>query len=151
MSAPGHRRREADIQREGTLTIFVPGRLTNPMNGPHGHWSTRAKWAREWRQRTGAAILHHVAQHRAGRQLGPYGERLGVVLGEAMHVSFLLHTWNAVDSDALGPMVKPCRDALIDMRLIHSDAPDSGHVFEYAQVVNRKARGVTITITPRTP
>jgi hypothetical protein len=44
--------------------------------------------------------------------------------------------------------VKPIRDALVECGLLHSDAPDSGHIFVYHQVVDRAHRGVEIIVEP---
>jgi hypothetical protein len=119
------------------LSIFVPGPLNNPMNGPRGgHWAKHARWARNWRERTAQRLWLER------RQLPPPSSEPR----EPKRVTFTLQTWNRVDDDALGPMAKPCRDALIDAGLLHSDAPNSGHDFVYAQVVNRKERGIRITV-----
>jgi hypothetical protein len=123
------------------LQVFVPGPLYNPMNGQHGHWSKRARWARQWRERT----AHHLLVEQLGRK--PWFLRVDPCAPK--RVTFLLHTWNRVDDDALGPMAKPCRDALVDAGLIHSDASDSGHEFVYAQGIARADRGIQITISPR--
>jgi hypothetical protein len=120
---------------EQPFSIFVPGPLQNPMNGPHGHWSKHARWARNWRERTAQRLF--VAQHY---------DRLPRPSSASKHVTFTLQTWNRVDDDALGPMAKPCRDALIDAGIIHSDAPNSGHRFSYAQTIDRTHRGVRITV-----
>jgi hypothetical protein len=122
------------------IHIFVPGPLYNPMNGSHGSWHKRARWARNWRERTAQRLF--VEAHRGGintLRWPPHGPK---------RVTFTLQTWNAVDDDALGPMAKPCRDALIDAGIIHSDAPDSGHAFVYAQRIDRAHRGVQITVAP---
>ncbi len=116
------------------LQVFVPGPLRNPMNGSHGHWSKHARWARQWRERTHLAVLEAGVSWAGLRE------------NQEKRVTFLLHTHNRVDSDALGPMVKPCRDALIDVGLIRDDGPNSGNVFEYAQKIDRARRGVRITI-----
>ena len=67
-------------------------------------------------------------------------------VAEPKAIRFLAQTGATWDDDAIPAGIKPIRDALIGY-VIHSDAPDSGHRFEYAQVVNRKERGVRITIT----
>jgi hypothetical protein len=123
-----------------SIVVFVEGPLYNPMNGSHGHWSKRARWARQWRERAGMTLLAGgarawVAQHRTTTP---------------KDIAFLLHTFNRVDTDALGPMVKPCRDALMDAGIIASDGPDAGHTFTYSQRIDRAHRGVRITIEPRT-
>jgi hypothetical protein len=126
---------------------FVPGALRNPLNGSfsRAHWSAKSRWAKEWKARTVAMMTQQMV---ATQLLAVYGEPLGVILEHPKRVSFLAHTGAPWDDDAIPAGCKPIRDALIGYA-IHSDAPDSGHVFEYAQVVNRKRRGVLITITPR--
>jgi len=57
------------------------------------------------------------------------------------------HTWNHWDDEeGVNAACKPLRDGLVDARVIHSDAADSGHVFSYAQIVDRARRGVEITV-----
>jgi hypothetical protein len=118
------------------LVVFVPGRLGNPLNGPHGHWSKHARWAKQWRERTHLAWLEK------------YQRRGDLVPTVPKLIRFRAHTWNAVDDDALSAMCKPVRDALRDIGLIHDDSPGSGHVFVYGQVIERSHRGVQITVEP---
>lgn len=124
------------------FSVFVAGPLYNPMNGSHGTWHKRARWARQWRERTAQHLF--VAQLKSQLLLRAKAEA-------PKQIAFELRTWNKVDDDALGPMAKPCRDALMDAGVIHSDAPDSGHVFRYSQVVNRAERGIRITVEVSTP
>lgn len=118
------------------LEVFVPGPLYNPLNGPHGHWAQRAWWVRNVRTRTHGALLHAQALGRCS----PAAPK---------RIEFLAQTGGTWDDDNLRAGLKPVRDALQDAGIIHSDAPRSGHVFVYAQVIDRAHRGVRITITPR--
>lgn len=121
-------------------TIFVPGKLVNVLNGSHGHWSRRARWAKQWRERAYLTMLTTPKFMQA------------VSAGDAAtpkRITFTAHTHNRVDSDGLAAMLKPSRDALKDAGIIHDDGPDSGHVFEYAQVIDRAHRGVAITWAAR--
>lgn len=124
------------------IELFVPGVLKNPLNGSfsRAHWSARSKWARDWHERTMLVVRH-------GQLLYPRAYET-MRLKEPKRIAFLAQTGATWDDDAIPAGLKPIRDALIGY-VIHSDAPDSGHVFEYAQVINRKARGVRITIVPR--
>lgn len=115
------------------LEVFVPGNLINVMNGSHGHWRARARWAKTWREKTNIAFRVKYLQ----RPIEPTTPKL---------VRFLANTWNPVDDDALGPMLKPCRDELKALGLIHDDGPASGHSFVYGQRVCRRERGVRITV-----
>jgi hypothetical protein len=118
------------------LEIFVPGTLRNPLNGSWGGWHKHAKLAKDWRERTATAILvKWIVSGRPGRN--PRG---------AKAISFTAHVGRHWDDDNLPAAIKPIRDGLVDAGLIHSDAPDSGHTFTYAQCVDRNARGVKITI-----
>jgi hypothetical protein len=121
----------------GGFSVFVAGPLRNPMNGSHGHWSKHARWARQWRERT----AQHLFVAQLSKQLWPRATPT-----VPKRIAFELRTWNRVDDDALGPMAKPCRDALMDAGVIHSDAPDSGHSFSYSQIINRAERGVRISV-----
>lgn len=123
------------------MTVFVPGPLRNPLNGSHGHWSKHRAWAKDWRERT-----HHELWLALRMQL----PRVNAVRMDAAYaarpkqVRFLACTYNAVDDDNLRAMLKPCRDALKDARIIHDDGPTSGHVFVYQQRIARVERGVEI-------
>lgn len=119
------------------LEVWVPGPLTNPMNGSHGHWSTHYRWAKDWRERTHQHLFAAIGAFRL------YNPR------EAKRVIFTAHTARRWDTDNLAAGMKPCRDALKDAGLIHDDGPDSGHRFEYAQRIDRQHRGVLITVTLR--
>lgn len=119
-----------------TYTIFVSGPLHNPLNGSRGHWSKHARWSRQWRDRTGMAWL--VAYPRP-HGIAPRAPKL---------VRFLANTGATWDDDNLAAGMKPMRDALCDLGVIHSDAPSSGHRFEYGQRIDRKRRGVLITVEP---
>lgn len=126
------------------IEVFIPGALRNPLNGSlsRAHWSVRSKWANGWKDRTVWAL-------RSGAPL--YQQAYDSMrLAEPKLVRFLAQTGARWDDDNLPAGIKPIRDALIGY-VIHSDAPGSGHLFEYAQVVNRAHRGVRITIAPREP
>jgi hypothetical protein len=118
--------------------VFVPGPLFNPMNGSHGHWSKRARWAKGWRERTGMLLLSYLGQH--------YYFTAPPRATEPKVVTFHAQTGARWDDDNLRAGMKPIRDACKDAGLIHDDGPDSGHVFEYTQAINRQQRGVRITI-----
>jgi len=131
----------ADIAR---LSVFVPGPLVNPMNGSHGHWAKHARWARTWRERAYLALFRDFMER---RHLGS-GPRMadGRV---PKRITFLAQTGARWDDDNLRAGMKPIRDALKDAGIIHDDGPASGHTFCYEQIVNRKERGVQITVELR--
>lgn len=114
------------------MTIFIPGRLRNPLNGSWGGWRKHARLAKEWRERTAQYIFadrqHWVIVPRAPKT-----------------VTFTAHVGAGWDDDNLPAAIKPIRDALVGT-VIHSDAPDSGHTFVYRQVIDRKHRGVEIAV-----
>lgn len=122
--------------------IFIPGKLVNPLNGSHGHWSRSAKYREGWRR---SVIDHAVLEH--WRETFP-------LPASDKRITFRAHVWNLFDEgDGLPATCKPIRDALGPGKpgkrgagIIHSDAPDSGHRFVYEQVVDRKHPGVEITI-----
>ena len=120
------------------LDVFVPGPLSNPLNGSRGHWSKHARWARQWRDRAGLVLLE--ARTRQPRRSWPWAPELPKL------VMFQCHVWSLFDDDALPGICKPIRDALVDARVIDGDAPGHGHGFAYTQTINRQARGVRITI-----
>lgn len=129
------------------LTVFVPCRLTNPLNGSHGHWRTAAKRVKAHREAT-HAVIWAALRNNPERVLW----EIRVPAATPKRVTFCCHVVRRFDSDALPGMCKPFRDALQDhgVRLIHSDGPDSGHHFQYSQVV-AKPLGVMITVTLAAP
>lgn len=131
---------------EGRLVAWVPGRLRNPLNGAHQHWSQSAKDRRGWRGRTFLCCTD--AMRRAGITLGrqdasPWHPAYRKV------VVLTAYVWNLYDEDGLAAALKGIVDGLRDARLIHDDGPKSGHRFERRQLINRKHRGVEIVVEPR--
>ena len=138
--------------RDGVLSVWVPGRPSNPLNGTlaHAHWSKRARWARGWRERASVALW--------GKMLAPKW------VGEVAHwpweqedaklVTFTVYGPSRFDDDNLTAVVKPVRDALKDMAVIDDDRPSSGHEFKYDQAKpSRKpdsVYGIAVTIARRT-
>ena len=123
---------------ETRLIAWVPGRLTNPLNSSHGHWTKRAKEQKRWRERTFLCCTD--AMRRAKYQ----------VPGEAPKVVVLTaYVWNLYDEDGLAAALKAVVDGLRDARLIHDDGPKGGHRFARRQVINRTHRGVEVLIEPR--
>ena len=117
------------------LSVFVPGRLTNPLNGSFGTWFKHARIARGWRERTAQAFWAEKYAH--GRwALNPMAPK---------RITFTAHVGATWDDDNLPAAIKPCRDALQGI-VIHTDAPGGGHTFCYRQVTDRANRGVQITV-----
>jgi hypothetical protein len=116
-----------------TITLFCAGRLSNPLNGSHRHWSARAQWASEWRHRTRIAWLE------AGKPTwdGP------------ATVTFTCYVARRFDSDAVPSLVKAVRDQAVRDILGTDDGPSCGHSFVYTQERRPDRRGVLIEITPR--
>jgi len=122
-------------RREGELTFFIPGKLENHAN-QRSHWRRYATYRKLWREKT---HLMAICSANTRGWTGPFSR-------VPKRITFVAHTWNTLDSDGLQNALKSCRDGLVSCRLIHSDAPDSGHTFSYAQVVDRKQRGVKVTV-----
>jgi hypothetical protein len=124
------------------IDVFVPGPLTNPMNGSQGgHWSKHSRWARQWRERTAERFRVFLLTD---------GRRLTIDAAAPKRIAFYAIVFNRFDGDGLEAALKPCRDALKDAHIIDDDRDSAGHVFGYEQHVDRKgARGVRITISPR--
>lgn len=118
------------------MTVFIPGPLKNPLNGSHGHWSKHRRWAKDWRERT-----HQILWLALRNDL----HRVKADAACPKTITFRAYTYNAVDDDNLRAMLKPCRDALKDARIIDDDGPRSGHVFLYEQQIARASRGVEIS------
>lgn len=116
------------------VKMYVRGKLKNPLNGSHRHWSVKAKERARWRE----MIL--AAWKEMGQPTMAPGPK---------RVHFHAFTWNEMDTDGLVASLKPCRDALVDARLISDDSPRAGNRFTYDQEIRRKLRGVEITVEPR--
>lgn len=114
-------------------TFFLPWKLTNQLNGSHGHWAPRAKDRKRLREAS------HVLARRMTRPLTAEASR-------PKRITFELRTWNPWDDDALAAACKPLRDGLMDAGVIHQDGPASGHRFVYTQSVARHQRGVWVTV-----
>jgi hypothetical protein len=118
------------------IVFFVPGKLSNPLNGSWGSWRKHWRIARDWRERT----VQYAACALDWTPLARGSERT------PKRVTFRAHTARPWDEDNIRAAVKPLRDGLMNARLIHDDSPTSGHLFVYEQVVDRTRRGVEITV-----
>lgn len=112
------------------LAIFCAGWLINPLNASGWMWQKRVRYARQWKERVALSMLE------ADRTFWP--------ASAPKRVTFTASTYNRMDSDGLQAALKPVRDAMIECGVIHSDAPNSGHEFLYAQKIDRARRGVEI-------
>ena len=118
------------------LDIFLPGELSNPLNGSHRHWSVRARWAKIWRTKT-----HLLVSARP--------EVRGLDSTAPKIIRFVANLWNLMDEgDGIRAALKPVLDGLRDARVIHSDGPGCGHLFVYGQRIDRRQRGVRILVEP---
>ena len=122
----------------GRLLAWVPGRLTNPLNGSHKHWAVKARDRKGWREVT--ALCVGSAMRIANWGYAPFFPKVVILTA---------FTWNTYDDDGLAAALKPVVDGLRDARLIHSDDPQSGHRIERRQVIDRKHRGVEVVVEPR--
>ena len=116
------------------VDLFVPGPIQNPLNGllSRAHWTRKSKWANGWKASTKAVWWRDIGGRLPDRH-------------RPKRVMFVAHVGAKWDTDNLPAAIKPIRDALIGLA-IHSDGPDSGHEFVYRQLVDRKHRGVEITV-----
>lgn len=138
------RRAQQPVKEPGELlAIFVAGPVKNPLNGSlsRAHWSKKSRWAKGWRERTQMVLLEAI-------QALPFG-MLPADKRAPKLCEFTAHLVRRMDDDNLAASMKPCRDALKDMRVIHEDDPTSGHVFRYRQTNVSGRRGVEIRVSPR--
>lgn len=129
------------------LAIWVPC-LLRGKNGPHGQlvrhasgkvWSERATSKKTLRDQVATAIFLQTAWAKMKRP-APRAPKI---------VNFIAYVAREWDDDGLAYALAGARDALITMGVIHDDAPAAGHVFNYAQHVDRKLsapRGVEIRV-----
>jgi hypothetical protein len=131
------------VVAETSLTVFVPTRLVNPTNERAAHWGGRATRAK--RQRAAVAMAVWAALRNPSREARMTVWRITAKPETPKHITLTGHVARKLDGDGLQAALKHCRDGLIDCGLIHDDGPDSGHRFDYAQVV-RAPTGVLITV-----
>lgn len=66
---------------------------------------------------------------------------------EPKRITMTALVWNLFDAhDGLRNACKPVVDGLVRGGVIHSDAPNCGHIFEYGQRIDRARRGIEILI-----
>lgn len=140
---------EAEIRR-----TFIPGKITNPMNGAQGRgWRTTARERKDWRRASATAGILELRfpQH-------------DVKVPKRVTVTAFVH--NRFDShDGLRAALKPVIDGLgprttkwrrVDGRVtpviglgadvISGDEDQLGNEFHYAQQIDRKRPGVLIEV-----
>lgn len=125
----------------GALTVFVPGTPSN-MKNKVGHWSKRARWAKEWRTRAAAAMYAQVPPappHLRGWPWPPW---------EPKRVTFTVYGKSRFDDDNVALVCSPARDALQDMAVIDNDG-NVAHRFTYEQAKPTRAAGATHGIAIR--
>ena len=117
-----------------TITLFLPGVLTNPLNASGWtHWK-RSRWSANWK------TIVHVRWLLADRPTwaGP------------ATVTFTGQVRRLFDDEGFIAACKPIRDASVRLILGTDDGPRCGHRFFYAQQVRPAAeRGVLVEVTPR--
>lgn len=124
----------------GGFTVFVPGHLQNHLNRP-AHWAKVNEYRSGWHQRVTAAIVTETHAH--GWATSPEWATV------PKEVWLVATVWNLYDEDGLSAALKPVLDALVKNRVLHTDAPESGHVVYYGQRQDRRKRGVTIEVRER--
>lgn len=132
---------------KGRLIAWVPGRLSNPLNGAHGHWAAQSRDRKGWRERTMLCVRQAAQQ--SGTRLGRPGDHRGSPPWPSDWPKLIVLTafvWNRYDDDGLRAACKPVVDGLRDADAIHDDGPKSQHRIEYRQQINRKRRGVEIVV-----
>jgi len=127
------------------LAVWVPGKLVNPLNAGAWGWQKRSRTAKAWKDRTTLAIFEANLWRQSQATFFPGWDHTPKC------VLFHASVFHKFDSDGLQAACKPIRDTLIQCGVIHSDAPDSGHEFVYAQMIDRARRGVEIRVSLRPP
>ena len=123
----------------------MPCQLRNHAN-VGGHWTKKAGYQKRLREKTQAVAFVAAAEVDRG-----YWPLIGttVVARQPKCIELTAYVWNYFDThDGLRNALKPVVDGLVRARVIHSDAHACGHLFLYAQILDRKRRGVAISITP---
>ena len=125
------------------VKVWIPGKLENPLNGSHGHW-TQARSLGEVAARKSADVSTHYEDAALGLADPPRRPR-STSPSRPTSGPVLTTTTSEQRSSTY-------RDALKDMKIIDDDRESSGHEFHYRQVVSRgknAKRGVEVEVTPR--
>jgi hypothetical protein len=160
------RRADQPVKAPGELLcVFVGGALVNGKNQSRG-WQMKAwgRYKREWKERVAQAlleigwrrVLHGPPTPLLPRttlvvQGGGFVNSFVIDARLPKRVTFEAHTRNAMDSDGLQLAIVPIRDALVECGVVSGDAERDGHLWEYAQKIDRAHRGVTIRVSLRPP
>jgi hypothetical protein len=136
----GRRLEQPRLAPRELVAIFVRGKLVNTKNA-RLHWKNEARYKREWRERVAEVLLET-----GWRNPGPEQAAIPKCVLLLGNVHGLMD-----EHDGLRVACAPIVDALQQAGVIHSDAPDSGHVFGYAQRIDRGQRGVEIRVSRRAP
>jgi hypothetical protein len=129
-----------------TLTVTIPVRTENVLNGSHRHWSVRAKARKE--QRRAAALACLAAQ--PTKQIGKHVANLGRPALPAVILLTRVAPSRGLDDDSLPASMKAIRDGVADW-LGLADDRDARVRWIYDQ--RRGAKGeyaVEVTIRPMT-
>lgn len=118
-----------------TVEFFVPCRLENHANRRE-YWRHERGYQKRVRETTQVLVPLALPWEAAVPK----------------SISLEAHVWNIFDEhDGLRNACKPLVDGLVRAGLIHDDAPSAGHQFLYTQIIDRKQRGVLITVQPGRP
>lgn len=117
------------------IELFIAGELANTMNKRWG-WRRDMKYKQRWRE----AVYGYLAA---------VGYRMGMVDPKSpKRITMVAHVFNRFDSktDGLRASLKSIPDAMKKAEVIEDDRDSSAHEFVYGQVVDRKRRGVEVTV-----
>jgi hypothetical protein len=125
-----------------TLTVWIPGKLENPLNGSlsRAHWTKKSRWARTRREAAQMHFLEALGTGKRSKRPDPKAPKL---------VTFRCYVGAEWDDDNLRAACKPVRDSLKDMKIIDDDRPSAGHTFTYEQEIRRgkdAKRGVEVCV-----
>ncbi len=126
----------------GAFRFFVPVHLEGTANA---RGAARSGWALSRRARLHKEATYAAALTAARGARAPRGVEAWPT-ARPKRVAFLALLHNHVDDDHLPFLLKHVRDGLKGAKLIHDDSKRSGHVFVYDQAIDRRRRGVEITV-----
>lgn len=133
------RRAEQPAKAPGEIiACFAPGKLVNPLNGSQWGRSAFAKmrYRQLWHDRIATALFET-----GWRCDHPAAVKKAIVI--------MVSTHNRMDEDGLYAACKPVVDALIRCGVVHTDAPDVGHLIRIAQKIDRTRRGIELHVRLR--
>lgn len=132
-----------DSPANGVLQLVILGKLRNFANKRYTSGWAKSGYQKRWRDKVHMIAFSLRSWSAPSWWTAPWPMRADT----PKVVTMTAMVWSLFDAhDGLQNALKPVVDGLVRGEILHSDAPDCGHRFDYAQRIERKSLGVEITI-----